>query len=208
MTVSADDLAKRAVQGDSVAVGRLLMLYDARLRRRIGRKIGVRRGGTLAVEDVLQDTYTAAHRFVHRFEPRGQDSFYRWLAAIADHKLIDAVRALRAAKRSPKPDARRVALDRSSSFLGLARLIDRKGTSPSGVVARREAIRAMQVALASLPEACRQAVWMRHIDGKSPREIAAALDRTERAVHQLCYRGLAQLRERMGSRSKFLADSR
>ena len=95
MAVSVGDLAKRAVQGDRVAVGRLLMLYDARLRRRIGRKISVRREGTLAVEDVLQDAYAAAHRFVHRFEPRGQGSFYRWLAAIADRKLIDAVKALR-----------------------------------------------------------------------------------------------------------------
>jgi RNA polymerase sigma factor (sigma-70 family) len=64
------------------------------------------------------------------------------------------------------------------------------------------------VAVATLPEALRQVVWMCHIEGQSVREIAAALGRTERAVNQLCYRGLLKLREQMGHRSRFLSDSR
>ena len=78
----------------------------------------------------------------------------------------------------------------------------------SKLVARREAVREMQVALASLPADCRRAVWLRHIEGRPAREVAGLLGRTEHAVHQLCYRGLLRLREAMGTRSKFLSDSR
>lgn len=208
MGSSVDRLVGRARRGDRVATGRLLMLYDLRLRRRIGRKISAELQGLLSPEDVLQETYSAAYRHIPRLKPREGQAFYNWLAAIADRKLLDAVKTHHAAKRSPRPNARRIAVDRLSSFLGLARLIDRRNKTPSKVVARREAVRAMQVAMASLPELCRQAVWMRHIEGKPVREIAAFLGRTERAVHQLCYRGLMQLRKQMGSRSEFLNDSR
>jgi RNA polymerase sigma-70 factor (subfamily 1) len=207
LSTSIDRLLAQAQQGDRVAMGRLLMLYDQRLRRRLAQRISVNLRRVLSVEDVLQETYGDAYRHVRRFESRGPQAFYNWLAAIAERKLIDAVKAIRASKRSPRPGARRIAADRSTSFLGLARLVDEKGKTPSKAIARQEAVRAVRVALASLPEPCRRAVWLRHIEGKQVSEIAAVLGRTERAVHQLCYRGLQRLREQMGSRSKYLSDS-
>ncbi|MBN2446265.1 MAG: sigma-70 family RNA polymerase sigma factor [Phycisphaerae bacterium] len=201
MAVGVEELTQRAVAGDRVALGRLLMLYDQRLRRRVGLRFNANLRQSVSVEDVLQETYTAAYTHVRKFEPRGEGTFYRWLAAIADRKLLDAAKAQRAAKRSPRAGGRRIATDRSTSLLGLARLLDSKGKSPSGVVSQREAVQAMQVALAALPEPCRQAVWMRHIDGKAACEVAAAMGRTERAVHQLCYRALKLLREQMGNPS-------
>lgn len=200
-------MVQKACKGDRVALGRLLMLYDQRLRRRLDRRIPSDLRATIAAEDVLQETYTQAFRHIERFEPRGEQAFYSWLMAIADHKLADTAKALRAAKRPPPGRAERIPADRSASFLGLVRLIDKKGKTPSRIMARQEAVQAVQVALASLPEPCRRAVWMRHIEGRPAREIAAALGRSERAVHQLCYRGLTRLREEMGSRSKFLSDS-
>jgi RNA polymerase sigma-70 factor (subfamily 1) len=208
MDPAINRLLTRAKQGDRVAMGRLLMVYDRRLRRRLARRISADLQRVLSVEDVLQETYGDAYRHVRRFESRGPQAFYNWLAAIAERKLIDAVKGLRARKRAPAPGARRIGIDLSTSFLGLARLVDEKGKTPSKVIAREEAVRAMQVGLAALPESCRQAVWLRHIEGKDVSEIAAALGRTERAVHQLCYRGLQRLREQMGSRSKYLSDSR
>lgn len=196
------------MKGDRVALGRLLLLHDQRLRRRVERRIPADLRSLLSIDDVLQETYIEAHRHIGRLEPRGAQAFHNWLAAIADRKLIDTVKALRAVKRTPPGGGRRLAVDRSTSFLGLAQLIDSRNKTPSGIVARREAVRALQVALASLPGPCRQVVWMRHIENRTPQEIAAAIGRTERAVHQLCYRGLRRLREKMGNRSKFLSDSR
>jgi len=203
MPSSFDKLLDNARRGDRVAMGRLLMLHDRRLRQRISRKIGADLQGVLSADDVLQEAYTEAHRHIGRFNSQGPQAFYNWLARIADHRFLDAVKALRAAKRSPRRSARRVAVDRSSSFLGLAQLIDEKNRTPSKVIAGQEAVQAMQVALASLPEPCRRAVWMRHIEGKSVKEIAAVMGRSVRAVHQLCYRGMLRLREQMVSQSGF-----
>lgn len=208
MATTIVNLVEQASQGNRVALERLLMLFDLRLRRRIGRRLAKNSPAVLSVDDVLQETYTDAFRHIRRLEPRGGEAFYNWLAAIAERKLLDAVRALRTAKRSPPPGARRVASDRGTSLLGLAQLVDPRNKTPSGVVAREEAVKTLQVALARLPEPCRQVVWMHHVENKPAREIAAALGRTERAVNQLCYRGLQQLREEMGSRSRYLGDSR
>ena len=207
MASAIEKLLARAKTGDRQCLGRLLMAYDQRLRQHIDRRIPVSVRGVLAVDDVLQEAYTQAYRHVDQFEYQGQGSFYNWLAKIADHKLLDAVKSQKAAKRMPAGNVRRIGEDRSESLLGLARLIDSKGKTPSKVVGRREAVREMQVALSSLPEECRRAVWLRHIEGRPAREVAALLGRTEHAVHQLCYRGLLRLREVMGTRSKFLSDS-
>ncbi len=208
LILSLDDLLEQAKQGDRAALGRLLMAHDLRLRRHIDRRLPADLRGALSTEDVLQETYIEAYRHVGSFESRGPQAFYRWLAVIADHQLADAAKALRAAKRPPPDRARQVPLDRSTSFLALVQLLDRTGSTPSRILGAKEAVQAMQVALASLPEACRQAVWMRHIEGRAVREIAAAMGRTEHAVHQLCYRGLAMLAEAMGPTSRFMTDLR
>jgi len=208
MTSPTDQLLENAIRGDSVALGRLLMLHDQRLRRRIDIRMPADLRGTLAPYGVPPGANAEVYPRIRRLEPRGEQAFYRWLVTIVDHKLLDAAKAARAAKRPPPHRARRISAGRSTSFLGLLDLVDEKGKSPSGVIARREAIRAVQAALDALPEPGRQALWMRHIDGRPVREIAAALGRTEHAVEQLCHRGLARLRKEMGSRSKFLSDSR
>ncbi|HUW82702.1 MAG TPA: sigma-70 family RNA polymerase sigma factor [Phycisphaerae bacterium] len=207
MGTAVEKLLKQAQAGDRVALGRLLVAYDQRLRRYLSQRISANFRATVSVDDLLQDTYTEAYSHIDRFDYRGANSFYHWLAKIADHKLLDAVKSQRAAKRMPAGGVRRIGEDRSESLLGLVRLIDSKGKTPSKVVARREAVREMQVALASLPEDCRRAVWLRHIEGRPAREVAGLLGRTEHAVHQLCYRGLLRLREAMGTRGKFLSDS-
>jgi len=204
MDTSRDELVELAASGDRVAMGRLLILTDEPLRKRISRRITADLQGALSAEDVLQETYVEAYKHIGQFEPHGHRAFCRWLTTIADRKLVDLVRALRAAKRPPRHREQRIPDDRSVSFLTLGQLADKHGETPSKVMAGREAVQAVQVALAALPEACRKAIWMRHIEGKPVKEIAAALGRTERAVHQLCYRGLALLREEMGSRSRFL----
>lgn len=207
MAATVDRLVAQARRGDRVALGRLLLLHDQRLRDRISRRIAADVRGVLSADDVLQDTYAEVYRHIRRFEPSGPRSFFAWLATIADRKLLDSVKGQRAAKRSPPAGAKRVTLDRSTSLLGLVRLVDKKSKTPSRVISRQEAIQALQVALASLPEPCRQVVWMRHIEGKAAREIAVVLGRSEGAVNQLCHRGLQRLRELMGSRSDFLSDS-
>jgi len=51
-----------------------------------------------------------------------------------------------------------------------------------------------------LPDVQRQVIEMRFVDGRSIREIATALSRSEGAVKQLQLRALENLRKGMGGR--------
>jgi RNA polymerase sigma-70 factor (ECF subfamily) len=53
---------------------------------------------------------------------------------------------------------------------------------------------AVQDALATLPEGQRQVLYMRHVLGASPGEIADRLGKTQASVHGLHHRGRAALR--------------
>ena len=62
----------------------------------------------------------------------------------------------------------------------------------------------MQVALSALKPEYRQAFQLRFIEGLSPQEIAVRMNRSERAVHNLCHRSRKQVEELLGSLSKYM----
>jgi RNA polymerase sigma-70 factor (ECF subfamily) len=76
-------------------------------------------------------------------------------------------------------------------------------TSPSRQVARREAVRSMQAALADLPEDQREVLRRRYLLGQSLDQIAAATGRSRGAVRGLCYRARQQVRAVMGRSSLY-----
>jgi RNA polymerase sigma factor (sigma-70 family) len=82
-----------------------------------------------------------------------------------------------------------------------------KQRTPSREVSVKEATHAVRIALSSLPEKRRQAIWMRHIEGKSLAEIAQAMRKTNPAVNSLLFNGLRQLRRRLGCADRFFSDS-
>ena len=92
-------------------------------------------------------------------------------------------------------------------MVGLLDLVAAPGRTPSRVLARRDAVAAMQTALASIPEHYQQAVWLVYIEGHPVAEAAARLGKTERAIHGLCRSALKLLRERLGSASQFLSST-
>jgi RNA polymerase sigma-70 factor (ECF subfamily) len=77
-------------------------------------------------------------------------------------------------------------------------------TSPGSIVARGEALQALQVALAALPDDQRQAIQMRLLEGKTLEETAHVLARTPDAVRGLVHRGKQGLLEAMGRASLWL----
>ena len=88
-----------AVAGDRQALEGLLLTYHDRLETRVKRKLPAQFRGLLMAEDVLQETYVEAFRRIATFLPEGRDAFYRWLATIAEHRMLDLIKGLRAAKR-------------------------------------------------------------------------------------------------------------
>ncbi|MCI0582055.1 MAG: sigma-70 family RNA polymerase sigma factor [Chloroflexi bacterium] len=153
--------------------------------------------------------YTIALRLLgdHRdAEEVAQDAFVRAYRAMAGYDA-DRIRELRlrpwlASIAVNLSRNRRRRLDERTPPLQLEPIVEAgveppshdERASPHERAARRETIRALAAALAALPPGPRAAVVLRHVDGLSVAETAAALDRPEGTVKAQVSRGLAQLR--------------
>ena len=83
-------LMAAAQSGDATAYHRLLTEVEARLRRYFNRRLPPG-----AVDDAVQDTLLAVHQKRHTYDPARP--FEHWLMAVARHKWIDRLRAMRSA---------------------------------------------------------------------------------------------------------------
>lgn len=197
-------LVAAAIAGDSGALERLLLAQYDDLARRLEGKLPARLQATQAVEDILQVTFSQAFRDIGRFEPRAEGSFGKWLARIADNRLLDAIKQHDCEKRGGGMRQVNSLSEHDSRVLSLWDWIAADESSPSSIVARDEALAALQVALASLPHDQQEAVRLMHLEGMSVTEVAAALGKTEGAVRGLVHRGKQQLLATMGRASQWL----
>lgn len=198
------DLIARAVGGDMVALTTLLAETRSRLCRHVSWRIPPDLKSSVDAEDIVQEAHVEIYRHIGGFRVLGDDSFYRWMATIALRKLRDAVRMRRATKRAASPMQQQRNLE--DSVFDLLDLVIGPGQTASRSVARGEAVAALRVAIDALPEDYREAVWLVHIQGLSVTTAAAQMGRTERAIHNLCYKARERMRELLGSGSRFLSD--
>jgi RNA polymerase sigma-70 factor (ECF subfamily) len=177
-----------------------------RLHAFVQKRIPKRLQGVLAADDVLQEVWLSAFRAHPHFKDDSPDALDRWLTRIAERKLVDSIRRARRRKRGgadrfqPQDEWRR------SSFVDLFVRLSSDGRSPSSESAAKEAVRAVQVALRTLPDSCRETVTMCHIEGRTRAEIAHITGRTPAAVNSLLYRGLRMLRDRLKPGERFFSD--
>lgn len=196
---------RNAIAGDGDALSALLAESHGRMVRYVQAKIPGDIAGVVGAEDVVQEAHIAAFREIGRFEPRGEDSFERWLRTIALRRLRNAIRFHRQARRGG--GAARIvvtpALERSAvMLLDMMQAADR---TPSRTAAAGEAATAVSAALEALPDDYRAAVRLVYLEGRTVAEAAAVMRRTERAVHNLCFKARRRLRELLGDRSRFLS---
>lgn len=159
-------LVERAVAGDQRAYELLVIKYQRRIERLIGRMVR----DTDLVQDIAQETFIRAYRALHQF--RGEAQFYTWLYRIA---VNTAKKALMDLKRDP--------LVYESTLAGAddGDETSRPGNepineeTPETVLAAREIAAAVNAAMEALPEDLRQAVSLREIEGLSYEEIALAM---------------------------------
>jgi RNA polymerase sigma-70 factor, ECF subfamily len=180
-------LVERANAGDQRAYGLLVLKYQRRIQRLIGRMV---RDVDL-VEDIAQETFIRAYRALHQF--RGDAQFYTWLYRIA---VNTAKKALLELKRAPTV---------SESFLAG---VDDDETSwqknepisdetPESVLAAKEIAAVVNAAMDALPEDLRQAIALREIEGLSYEEIAAAMDCPIGTVRSRIFRAREAISERV-----------
>jgi len=160
----------------------------------------------VGVEDVLQEVWVGAFAGIAGFREEGPDSLDRWLTSIAQKRLVDAIRKARTLKRGGGRHLENRAQMRTSSYLKLFERVRSDQRTPSSEDAAREAVHAVQIALSTLPDECRSAMTMRHIEGRSRAEVAQAMDKTGQAVSSLLYRGQCLLRKRLEPAGRYLSD--
>ncbi|TDS85284.1 RNA polymerase sigma factor RpoE [Comamonas sp. JUb58] len=160
-------LVQRTVAGDQKAYGLLVLKYQRRIERLIGRMV---RDVDL-VPDLAQETFLRAYRALPQF--RGDAQFYTWLYRIA---VNTAKKAMVELIRNPvmTESALRAKDDDDETYAPGRELTTDE--TPETVIAAKEIAQAVNTAMDALPEDLRQAIVLREIEGMSYEDIAAAMD--------------------------------
>ncbi len=157
------ELVERVQAGDKQAFDVLVLRYQHRLLKLIGRYVREPQEAS----DVAQEAFIKAYRAIPRF--RGESSFYTWLYRIG---VNTAKNHLVAQGRRP-PDADIDAQDAERYDLDSTL---RHQDTPEAEAYRDEVERTVVDAIAELPEELRTAVTLRELEGMSYQEIAEVMD--------------------------------
>ena len=159
-------LVERTVAGDQKAFELLVIKYQRRIQRLIGRMV---RDVDL-VEDIAQETFIRAYRALAQF--RGEAQFYTWLYRIA---VNTAKKALMDLKRNPTVSENAYKSDDDDETSPVENELTSSET-PEAVLASKEIAEIINTAMEALPEELRQAITLREIEGLSYEEISDAMN--------------------------------
>ena len=159
-------LVERTVAGDQKAFELLVIKYQRRIQRLIGRMV---RDVDL-VEDIAQETFLRAYRALAQF--RGEAQFYTWLYRIA---INTAKKALMDLKRNPTVSENAYKSDDDDETSPVENELTSSET-PEAVLAGKEIAEIINSAMEALPEELRQAITLREIEGLSYEEISEAMN--------------------------------
>ena len=173
-------LATRAVAGDRAAFDELFELHRNRLLARIRSRLSDQLQRRIDPEDVLQDAICKAFETVDRFRWQGENSFYAWVAAIAEHLILNATKK------------------KQLTTLRLDRDVARSTVGPEKALSREERYDRLRSSLGALSPDQRTVVILARIEGLPAREIARRMERSEVAVRKLLSRALRELKKSFG----------
>lgn len=149
--------------------------------------------GDLEASDLVQQTFLEAHCNAEQLAVMSQPAFFSWLRNALNHNVLDAVKHLKAQKNDIRRRVR--ASDLEASFIRLEQILIADDTTPSEVVQRNEQICRMLAAVQILPDNQRRAIILKHLNGRSLKEIAEALGLSEPAAAGVLHRGRQRLAE-------------
>ena len=188
-------LLERVKQGDVKAFEMLVVKYQRRIERLIGRMV---RDVDL-VPDIAQETFIRAYRAIPQF--RGDSAFYTWLYRIA---VNTAKKALMDLKRDPLvSESSRASRDDDDETSRVENELT-DGETPDAVLASKQIAAAVNFAIGALSEDLRQAITLREIEGLSYEEIAELMDCPIGTVRSRIFRA----REAIAQRLRPLLDTR
>jgi RNA polymerase sigma-70 factor (ECF subfamily) len=192
MTMSNPDpdaaLVERVKQGDVRAFEMLVVKYQRRIERLIGRMV---RDVDL-VPDIAQETFIRAYRALPQF--RAESAFYTWLYRIA---VNTAKKALVDMKRDPVMTYTSLqgSDDDDETYRGGMEPTD--GETPEALLASKEIAATVNAAIAALSADLRQAITLREIEGLSYEEISDVMNCPIGTVRSRIFRAREAIAERL-----------
>ena len=150
--------------------------------------------------------FTQAFLKIEQLRGTTPSAFSAWLFAIGDMTLIDLVRKETTQARGGRFCRQEVENDDlEGNFAELLQQLHAEVETGSRNLARKEAVGALQVAIAGLPGDQRRAVDLNLLQGMSIQETSDAMDRTTASVRSLIHRAKENLAEAMGRASQWLS---
>lgn len=169
--------------GDTVAFEELVERHQRLVVGTVARMLG----SNSDVEDIAQQVFVRVWKSARRYVPRAK--FTTWLLKITRNLVFNELR-----RRSRHPNLPlQVESDEEERPIK-----DERATAPDTALLQQELQRAVEAAIAQLPETQRLAVVLRRYDDLSYEQIADVLDQSVPAVKSLLFRARTELRARLG----------
>jgi RNA polymerase sigma-70 factor (ECF subfamily) len=198
MLADAEALLALARTGDTAALGELLELHRSYLALLARLQIGRRLQGKVDAADLVQDTFLEAHRNFALFRGTDAAEFAGWLRQILAATLAMLLRRYLGTQRRDVRLERELAVELDDTSHVLNRGLLAPSSSPSSRAVRREQGVLLAAALEQLPEAYREVIILRHLEGLHFPDVARRMSRSLDSVKNLWARALGQLRRSLG----------
>ena len=174
--------------GDTAAFEQLVERHQRLVIGTVGRMLGTNSDA----EDIAQQVFVRVWRNAKRYVPRAK--FTTWLLKITRNLVFNELR-----RRSRHPQ---VPLHGESEAEERP-LKDEHAAAPDAALLDEELQKAVDAAIAQLPETQRMAVILRRYEELSYEEIAESLDESVSAVKSLLFRARTELRTTL---ARYLAE--
>ena len=178
-------LVERAQRGDKRAFELLVIKYQRKLGRLLGRLIR----DPAEVEDVTQEAFVKAYRALGSF--RGESAFYTWLYRIGINTAKNYLVALgrRAPTSTPYDSEEAETFDDGDQL--------RDVNTPEAELMSKPIARTGNASMEALPEELRTAITLREIEGLSYEEIATVMGCPIGTVRSRIFRAREAIAERL-----------
>ncbi|NWG34786.1 MAG: sigma-70 family RNA polymerase sigma factor [Chloroflexi bacterium] len=186
-TMPNDMSLEALIAGDRAEFARLVDEYSSPIYR-----LGLRMlGNPQDAEDVLQNTFLNALTHIQNFE--GRSSLATWLYRIAVNEALMLIR-----KKKPEVNLEDVEAEDDTDDLRPTQIVDWSAL-PEEELLSEEGKKALDAAVAQLPESLRIVFLLRDVEGLSIKETAEALNLTETNVKTRLLRARMVLREQLSA---------
>ena len=173
--------------GDTVAFEELVERHQRLVAGTVARMLG----SNSDVEDIAQQVFVRVWKSAKRYVPRAK--FTTWLLKITRNLVFNELR--RRSRHAQLP----LQVESEEKERPIR---DERATAPDASLLEQELQRAIETAIAQLPENQRMAIVLRRYDELSYEEIAEVLGQSVPAVKSLLFRARTELRTRL---SRYLA---